>query len=279
MTPSRPPVWQMVKEAAEHLATKSSVFTNADLRDYVNSKWSGVNPSTLACQIIICTVNHPSRVHYPENKRPRRARSQYDILFRPGRGLCELYDAARQGEWEIASENGRLVVREVVDVTAGEDAPDLRERESTQREDQLASLALESELRDLLARSLPNVPGLGQLTLYQHDDGRDGVEFITDVGVIDLLTKTPDDSFCILELKLLRGPDATLGQVQRYMGWVQHHLAAGKSVWGVIIASQIGEKLKYAATQAPRVRLLEYELKINVRPVQLAAPTEDSHSR
>lgn len=261
----------MVKEAAEHLAAKSNLFTNGDLRDYVNSKWSGVNASTLACQIIICTVNHPSRVHYPENKRPRRARSQYDFLFRPGRGLCELYDPAKQGEWEIASENGQLVVREVFDVATGEDAPDLRERESTEREDQLASLALESELRDLLARSLPNVPGLGQLTLYQHEDGREGVEFITDVGIIDLLTKTPDDSFCILELKLLRGPDATLGQVQRYMGWVQQHFAAGKPVWGVIIASKIGEKLKYAATQAPRVRLLEYELKINVRPVQLKA--------
>jgi hypothetical protein len=34
MAPSRPPVWQMVKEAAGHLASKSNVFTSADLRDY-----------------------------------------------------------------------------------------------------------------------------------------------------------------------------------------------------------------------------------------------------
>ena len=76
----RPPVWQMVKEAAEHLAAKEPTFANAALRDYVNSHLSGVNPSTLACQIIICTVNHPSRVHYPENKKPRKATSQPRLL-------------------------------------------------------------------------------------------------------------------------------------------------------------------------------------------------------
>jgi endonuclease len=49
------------------------------------------------------------------------------------------------------------------------------------------------------------------------------------------------------------------------------HLAASKPVFGVILAARIGDKLKYAATQAPNVRLLEYDLEIKVRPCQLAA--------
>lgn len=258
----RPPVWQMVKEAADHLGADGKTFTNAAVRDYVNSHWDDVNASTLACQIIICTVNHPSRIHYPENKKPRKANAQYDFLFRVGRGELRLFDADQHGEWEIAAEGSGLAVRQVTE------AP--QEVQEEERSSQLGSLALESQLRDLLARNLPDVPELGSLDLYQHSDGREGVEFVTDVGNIDLLARTRAGAFCVLELKLERGPDAALGQVQRYMGWVQHHLAGGAPVHGVILAAQIGKKLLYAATQAPNVHLLEYELEIKVRPCRLA---------
>jgi hypothetical protein len=49
----------------------------------------------------------------------------------------------------------------------------------------------------------------------------------------------------------------------------------------VIIAARIGEKLKYAVTQAPNVHLLEYELQIKVRPCALDIsghlPSSSSH--
>ncbi len=132
-----------------------------------------------------------------------------------------------------------------------------------------AAFAFEAHLRDYLARNLPRLPDLGTLTLYESPDRRDGVEFQTDVGPIDILAKSERGEFCVLELKLGRGPDATLGQLQRYMGWVQHHLAKGTRVHGIIIAASMGEKLKYAVTQAPNVRLMEYELSMRLRPCQL----------
>ena len=129
--------------------------------------------------------------------------------------------------------------------------------------------ALEAHLRDYLAKSLPRLPGDDvPLTLYRADD-RDGVEFQTDVGPIDILA-TGNGDFYVLELKLGRGPDVALGQVLRYMGWVKEHLAGEKNVFGVIVASDIGKKLRYAATQVPNVRLMEYDLKVDLRPVRLS---------
>lgn len=39
--------------------------------------------------------------------------------------------------------------------------------------------------------------------------------------------------------------------------------------YGVIVASDIGQKLRYAATQVPNVRLMEYDLKVDLRAVTL----------
>lgn len=74
----------------------------------------------------------------------------------------------------------------------------------------------------------------------------------------------------MLELKLARGPDSALGQILRYMGWVKKHLAGDRNVYGVIVASDISQKLRYAATQVPNVQLMEYELKVDLHPVALA---------
>ncbi|MCD6399578.1 DUF91 domain-containing protein, partial [candidate division WOR-3 bacterium] len=80
---TKPYVWQMCKEAVESLGGKASY---REIKNYIHKKYSGVNDNTITCQIIVCTVNHPSRVHYPENKKPRLCDSQYDFLYSIGRG-------------------------------------------------------------------------------------------------------------------------------------------------------------------------------------------------
>jgi hypothetical protein len=75
----RPPVWKMVLEAVEHL---DSPTTNGAIRDYVTNKYDNVNTSTLNCAITICSVNSSSRIHFPENRRPRLCESQYDFCTR-----------------------------------------------------------------------------------------------------------------------------------------------------------------------------------------------------
>ena len=63
-TAVKPPVWKMVKEAVEALGSPT---TNVMVRDWILKKYPGTNKSTIGCQTIICTVNHDSRIHYPEN--------------------------------------------------------------------------------------------------------------------------------------------------------------------------------------------------------------------
>jgi len=105
----KPPVWRMVHEAVEALGGKT---TNGAVRDWILERYAGTNKNTIQCQIIVCTVNHDSRVHYPENQKPRKADTRYDFLYRSGRGQLELYDPARDGQWDIYKRKyGRLGVR------------------------------------------------------------------------------------------------------------------------------------------------------------------------
>lgn len=257
----RPPIWELVRDAAKHIDGEMSY---AAIKQRVWETYPDVNSSTLTCQIIVCSVNHPSRIHYPENKKPRVCISKYDFLFNSGRGRVVLYDPDKHGQWEIAEEGGQLKVRMTQEATT-----DLAFTQET-GEDEEGGFALESHLRDYLAKHLPAVDTGGPtLKLFVSADGRDGVDFQNDVGAIDILATSSGGDFYVFELKLGRGPDAALGQILRYMGWVEQHLCQGKKVFGVVVAADISPKLKYAATQVPQVRLMEYELKVSLKPVKL----------
>lgn len=262
--PERPFVWQMVKEAVEHLGNPTATYTA--IREYIRGKYGDVNQSTMTCATVVCSVNHPSRVHYPENKKPRQCEGQYDFLYYVDRGTVELYHAARHGRWELAVDDyGKLVARQ-----CGLIDPDPDDGTDGDGIDGLP-FALECHLRDFLARNLNTVPIKGQtLKLYADQDSRDGVEYPTDVGPIDILAVDAAGNFFVLELKVNRGPDRTVGQTLRYMGWVTKHLAAGKKVNGVIVAGNIDEKLKYAASMVPNVSLLEYKLRFELSSVALS---------
>jgi endonuclease len=259
----RPPIWQLVRDAIRRFGREVSY---SEIKQSVWADYPEVNSSTLTCQIIICSVNHPSRVHYPENKKPRLCTGQYDFLYNTGRGRVTPYDPELQGLWEIAvSSDGALVVRVAQEAIAQPEAS------PAAFDDQQSAFALESHLRDYLARNLPSIGDFGApLTVYTSEDGRDGVEFQTDVGPIDILATSPAGDFYVFELKLGRGADAALGQILRYMGWVDRHLSGEHKVFGVVLAADISEKLRYAATQVSQVRLMEYELRFAVKPADLS---------
>jgi RecB family endonuclease NucS len=89
------------------------------------------------------------------------------------------------------------------------------------------------------------------------------------VGPIDILAIDGQENFIVFELKLTRGPDKAMGQLLRYMGWVRQNLAKGRNVYGVIVAKDMDEKLRYAALPVPNVSLLEYELDFRLKPAGL----------
>jgi hypothetical protein len=131
---------------------------------------------------------------------------------------------------------------------------------------------LEAQLRDFLAANLNKVSINGKsVGLFQAADGRSGVEFPAGVRPIDILGVEESGGLVIFELKIDRGADRVAGQLARYMGWVRKHLADGRQVSGVIVARNIDEKLRYAASVIPNVALLEYEVQFKLRDAGLGS--------
>ncbi len=257
----------MLKEAIDALRGTAS---HRQIIDWVHSTYGAeVNEGTIRAQINICTVNSPSRIYYPENQKPRLASGRHDFLYSTGRGQVTLYDPEKHGQWAIQKRNGGYTIAQVgvdgetVGYEEAQEAPEVEGRGGT-----AASFPLESHLRDFLARNLDSVDR--GLQLYRDENGREGLEYPTDVGPIDILAKASNGELVVFELKLSRGPDRALGQLLRYMGWVKERVSKGGSpVRGIIVANQMDEPLKYAASVAPSVTLLEYEVSFKVRPVEL----------
>jgi len=118
------------------------------------------------------------------------------------------------------------------------------------------SFKAESELRDYLGLR-PEAIEKG-LSLVEK-----GVEYQTDVGRIDLLCKDESGNFVVVELKKLKEGDRALGQLQRYMGWVQEKIAKEKKVRGILITHEFDENLDYAV-KVTKVKLKYYAIKFEL---------------
>ncbi|MEJ8756244.1 endonuclease NucS domain-containing protein [Pontibacter sp. H259] len=250
----RPTVWKMVVEAVDALNGKA---TYTEIKNYIHSRWEPVNDNTINAALIILAVNQPSRIHYPENRKPRLSDSQYDVLYSTGRGQVVRYNPEEHGTWEIyENEFGALAIRQVIS-----EAEELEDDQPAAPD--TFHFPIEANLRDFLIKNLHTVKA-HQLRLFQDETGRDGKEYPTGVGPIDILTTDENGDFVVFELKLSRGMDRALGQLLRYMGWVKANLAHGKQVRGIIVANKMDEKLKYAVTITPDVSLYEYEMKFDL---------------
>jgi RecB family endonuclease NucS len=130
-----------------------------------------------------------------------------------------------------------------------------------------SQFAYESHLRDYLANNLHQIePGL-QLFRDEEDNAITGVEFDAGGRRIDLLAVDKDNNLVVLELKVSRGYERTIGQLLRYRAWVRENLADGKKVRGVIIAKAISPDLKLAVSEIQDIDVFEYELKLDLKKV------------
>ena len=62
----------LVRDAIQHFNRE---VTYSELKQFVWAKVPDVHESTLTCQIVICSVNHQSRIHSRRIKNPAFARS------------------------------------------------------------------------------------------------------------------------------------------------------------------------------------------------------------
>ena len=73
----------------------------------------------------------------------------------------------------------------------------------------------------------------------------------------------------MIELKVSKGYDKAIGQLLRYMGWIQQNLAEpGQKVKGMIIARTISYDLRLATSRVQDVELFEYDLSISLKRIE-----------
>jgi RecB family endonuclease NucS len=124
-------------------------------------------------------------------------------------------------------------------------------------------------LRDFIAQNISAIDVSGKrLRLYVDPTGRDGIEFPTAVGPIDILAVDDSGAFFVFELKRARSPDRAIGQLARYMGWVRQTIGRNQEVNGIIVAKEISDSLRYAVSVVPNVSLFEYEVEFRLKPAQ-----------
>ncbi len=128
------------------------------------------------------------------------------------------------------------------------------------------SFSLESQLRDFLATNLDSIDVNGErLSVYVDEMGRDGIEYPTGVGQIDILAIDGNGDFYIFELKKANSPDKAFGQVARYMGWLKQTIGKDQKVYGVIVSKTVSRNLRYARTISHDVFLYEYEVSFTLK--------------
>ena len=148
--------------------------------------------------------------------------------------------------------------------------PDFGEDDnSNEAETAEASFGLEYQLRDFIAQNISAIDVRDKrLKLYVDPTGRDGIEFPTAVGPIDILAVDDSGAFFVFELKRARSPDRAIGQLARYMGWVRQTIGKNREVHGIIVAKEISDALRYAVSVVPNVSLFEYEVEFRLKPAQ-----------
>jgi hypothetical protein len=143
---------------------------------------------------------------------------------------------------------------------SGEQPETVTAADAAEREEQ--AFAAESDLRDFLAKN----PGCIEKGLRIYDsEGVAGTEFSIDNGKgrIDLLAIDSEGRYVVIELKLGRGRNKTLGQLLYYMGWIDKHLSKSPCR-GIIIAKEIPDDLILATRRVRGVSLCTYNLSVSV---------------
>jgi len=231
---------------------QGQVVSKEQVTSWFKSNYPKIKLSTITAHLIRMSVNAPSRVHYSVNQN-----GDDDLFYQIDGGHFRLYDT-RTDPLPLYLSTSR-------DQGENEQAEILDEIESLE-EQQQTGFAYESDLRDFLSQNLSILES--GLHLFE-DEGIRGVEFPVGGRFIDLLALDKHNNLVVIELKVSKGYDRVVGQVLRYMAWIEkHHAESTQKVRGIIIAREISADLRLAASRIPDVELFEYDLAVSLRKVE-----------
>ncbi|GGD07958.1 endonuclease NucS domain-containing protein [Aquisalinus flavus] len=210
---------------------------------------------------------------FPLKRWARENPDQFSGNFNPDHTSHQLRGVLIKNGWLTAETEDQFMLfpREAAHLVNEIDHSDEQESEvdvEVGSEENDISFAMEHQLRDFIIANLNGIDvGGKKLSLFRDSDGRDGKEYRTGVGLIDILAIDEDGNFVVFELKRAKSPDHAIGQIARYMGWLTANIGKDKEVSGVIVAKTIDEKLQYAIRVMPNVSLFEYSVSFTLNQV------------
>jgi RecB family endonuclease NucS len=130
-----------------------------------------------------------------------------------------------------------------------------------------SQFALEAHLEEFIDRNWKNIEFGADLVRYEQDD-QSGRQFPAGPWSIDFLCiDKPNGDFVVIELKRGKSSDSTVGQVLRYIGWVEENLAKpGQNTRGIIIAQDVDDALRYAVRGLKNIKVMTYRVDFKLLP-------------
>ena len=123
---------------------------------------------------------------------------------------------------------------------------------------------MESQLEDFIIQNWNESEFGKKYDLIIKDGELESQQYRTDIGPIDILaTDKNTGEYVVIELKRNQTSDQTIGQIARYMQWVDENL--NKGVKGVIVCGKWDEKLDYARKRMGDVEVLLYEVNFSLK--------------
>ncbi|MEN8265250.1 MAG: endonuclease NucS domain-containing protein [Nitrospirota bacterium] len=129
-----------------------------------------------------------------------------------------------------------------------------------------SQFAYETDLRDYLSNNLHIIED--GLRLYISEAGEKGIEYIIPKTKrrIDILAIDKNNDYVVIELKVSRGYEKTIGQALYYQSMVKNTFDVEKARI-ILIAREISEELRMGTKYLPDVQLFEYQLSLTLNPI------------
>ena len=245
------PTKTLMAEWANQFLQPGVYFSKQQAVDWFKAHYPNIKSNTVEMHVEGMSVNNRNRRHHPNIKKG----SGHDLFFKEGPGRFRLWESDRDPAPSYKA-----------DIEAGEEIESAEVYQDdlvgTSEAPNGDTFAYEKDLQNYLVRNLHHLES--GLRLYE-EEGLSGVEYNAGGRYIDILAVDSNGAFVVIELKVSKGYDRVIGQLLRYMGWVETNLAEQNSVRGMIVASEITQDLILATSHiADRVKLFEYNLTFNI---------------
>lgn len=134
--------------------------------------------------------------------------------------------------------------------------------DNSPQEEDFVAFALEKHLEDFLIKNWAQTELGKKYDIYEVDGEKVGQQYQTDTGPMDILAISKDKkTLLVVELKKGRVSDVVVGQILRYMGYVQEELAEeNQTVCGAIIAMEDDQRIRRALAVSKNIKFYRYQI-------------------